>query len=118
MGPTVPTVLPNSLSPAAVRWLDVLELTSFCGRSWRAILAGRTARLGISDSQFALLWACREAPPDGLSQIELVEALAVSPYTGELLSRQPLPGRGHVAPIVAGGTLYLLADNAELIALR
>jgi len=35
-------------------------------------------------------------------------ALAVSPYTGQVLGRQPLPDGVRVAPIVADQTLYLL----------
>jgi len=46
------------------------------------------------------------------------EALSVSPYTGEVLGRQSLPGPVRVAPVVAGGTLFLLTDDAELLALR
>jgi outer membrane protein assembly factor BamB len=46
------------------------------------------------------------------------EALSVSPYTGEILSRVPLPARSHLSPVIAGGTIYFLSDDAELMALR
>ncbi len=46
------------------------------------------------------------------------EALAVSPYTGEILGRQGLPAKAAVAPIVAAETLYIVTDDASLIALR
>ena len=46
------------------------------------------------------------------------EALSVSPYTGEILSRVPLPARTHLAPVIAGNTIYFLSDDAELMALR
>jgi outer membrane protein assembly factor BamB len=46
------------------------------------------------------------------------EALAISPYTGEILGKQALGGPVTVAPSVAGGTLYIVTDNANLIALR
>jgi outer membrane protein assembly factor BamB len=46
------------------------------------------------------------------------EALAVSPYTGAILGRQKLPAAASLSPIVAGGTLYLLTDDATLTAFR
>jgi outer membrane protein assembly factor BamB len=46
------------------------------------------------------------------------EALSVSPYTGEILSRIALPARSHLSPVIAGGTIYFLSDDAELMALR
>lgn len=46
------------------------------------------------------------------------EALALSPYTGEILGRQRLPGGVSVPPVAAEGTVYLLTDGAELLALR
>ncbi len=45
------------------------------------------------------------------------EALSISPYTGEILGQIDIPG-SHLPAIAAGGSLYLLADNATLIALR
>ncbi|MFZ5791781.1 MAG: PQQ-binding-like beta-propeller repeat protein [Pseudomonadota bacterium] len=46
------------------------------------------------------------------------EAYSISPYTGDLLGKLALPGRSHLPPIVANGTLLLVTDDAELIALR
>jgi outer membrane protein assembly factor BamB len=45
-------------------------------------------------------------------------ALAFSPYTGKLLGRQDLPDRSHLPPVVANKTVYMLSDDADLIALR
>lgn len=45
-------------------------------------------------------------------------AAAISPYTGEVLGTQRLPGPVGIAPIVAGGTVFLVTDNATLVALR
>jgi outer membrane protein assembly factor BamB len=45
-------------------------------------------------------------------------ALAVSPYTGKFLGEIALPSPTHLPPVVAKGTLYILSDNADLIALR
>ena len=46
------------------------------------------------------------------------EALAVSPYSGSFLGIQEMPDRVTVAPIIANGSVFFLADNAELIAYR
>jgi len=45
-------------------------------------------------------------------------ALAFSPYTGKLLGKQDLPDRSHLPPVVANKTVYMLSDDADLIALR
>ena len=45
-------------------------------------------------------------------------ALAVSPYTGEILGQQTLSGPVAVAPSIAGGTVYVVTDDATLVALR
>ncbi len=46
------------------------------------------------------------------------QALSVSPYTGELLGMTKLPGKARVGPIVADGVLYILTDDATMIAYR
>lgn len=46
------------------------------------------------------------------------EAISVSPYTGEVLGRFDLPDGVSVTPVVADNTLYILTDDAELLALR
>ncbi len=46
------------------------------------------------------------------------DLLGLSPYTGELLERVRLGGRASQPPVVAGGTLYVLTDAAELLAFR
>jgi outer membrane protein assembly factor BamB len=46
------------------------------------------------------------------------EALSLSPYTGELMGYVTLPEGAAVPPVVAEGTLYLLTEDAELIAMR
>ena len=48
----------------------------------------------------------------------LGEALAISPYTGRPLGRQEFPAGVFVDPVVANETLYVLTDDADLIALR
>ena len=45
-------------------------------------------------------------------------ALAVSPYTGEILGRQDVLNPVRLPPIVADETMYLLTTEAELIALH
>ena len=46
------------------------------------------------------------------------QALSVSPYNGEILGRLDLPGPVLIPPIVAGGTVYFLTEDAELLAYR
>jgi len=46
------------------------------------------------------------------------EAYSVSPYTGRPLGRIEFPGGVFVDPLVANGTLYVLTDDADLIAMR
>jgi outer membrane protein assembly factor BamB len=45
-------------------------------------------------------------------------ALSVSPYTGEPMGRQQMPGDAYVDPVIANNTLYILTDNGELSAYR
>ena len=46
------------------------------------------------------------------------EALAVSPYTGRIMGRIRLPGGAVTPPVLAKGTLYILTEDADLLALR
>jgi outer membrane protein assembly factor BamB len=45
-------------------------------------------------------------------------ALAISPYSGEVLGKIEMPDRVNVDPIVANRSIYFLADNAQLVAYR
>ncbi len=46
------------------------------------------------------------------------EALAVSPYDGRILGAEDMPDSVSVPPIVAGGYVFFLADDADLLAYR
>jgi len=46
------------------------------------------------------------------------QALAVSPYTGEIIGQQPLSGAASLSPVVAGGTVFVVTDDGRLLALR
>jgi hypothetical protein len=46
------------------------------------------------------------------------EALSISPYTGQALGRIEMPDGSYIAPIVADKTLYVLTNDADLIAMR
>jgi outer membrane protein assembly factor BamB len=46
------------------------------------------------------------------------EALSVSPYNGEILGRLNLPGPVLTPPVAAGGRVFFLTENAELLAYR
>jgi outer membrane protein assembly factor BamB len=45
-------------------------------------------------------------------------AQALSPYTGALMGRVEIPGGTSIAPVVADDTLYILTNDAELVALK
>jgi outer membrane protein assembly factor BamB len=45
-------------------------------------------------------------------------AVAISPYDGGILGKQELPDSSHLPPVVANETVYMLSDDARLIALK
>jgi outer membrane protein assembly factor BamB len=45
-------------------------------------------------------------------------ALAVSPYTGEVLGQQDLSGKASLGPIAVAGTVFVVTDDGRLLALR
>jgi outer membrane protein assembly factor BamB len=46
------------------------------------------------------------------------QAVTMSPYNGEILGRQELPGPVLIAPVAAQGNVYIVTENAELLAYR
>jgi len=46
------------------------------------------------------------------------EAWSISPYSGAVLGRIELPDGVSVPPVVAGNTVYFLANNADIVAYR
>ena len=46
------------------------------------------------------------------------QALAISPYTGDILGQQDLSGKASLGPIAAAGTVFVVTDDARLLALR
>jgi outer membrane protein assembly factor BamB len=44
--------------------------------------------------------------------------VSVSPYDGTILGKVELSDSASMAPIVAGGMLFILTDDAELVAYR
>jgi outer membrane protein assembly factor BamB len=48
----------------------------------------------------------------------LAQAVTISPATGEVEERLRLPGRVELPAAVAGGTIYVVTDDARLVALR
>ncbi len=46
------------------------------------------------------------------------EAMSISPYTGRILGTVEMPDGVSVPPVVAGGSVYFLADDAELVVYR
>jgi outer membrane protein assembly factor BamB len=45
-------------------------------------------------------------------------AISVSPYTGEILSGMKLSDKTYLPPVVADGTLYILSEDGDLLAMR
>ena len=45
-------------------------------------------------------------------------AVSLSPYTGQILGSEKLPGPASVTPVVAGGTLYIVTDDGSIVAFR
>jgi len=45
-------------------------------------------------------------------------AMAISPYSGKELGAQKLSGAASVPPVAAGGTVYIVTDDGNLLALR
>jgi len=45
-------------------------------------------------------------------------AIALSPYDGSILGKQDLPDSSHLPPVVANETVYILSDDARLVALK
>lgn len=45
-------------------------------------------------------------------------AVALSPYDGTITGKQDLPDSSHLPPVVANETIYILSDDARLIALK
>ncbi|WP_119302755.1 PQQ-like beta-propeller repeat protein [Dongia deserti] len=45
-------------------------------------------------------------------------AVALSPYDGSIIGKQTLPDSSHLPPVVANETIYILSDDARLIALK
>lgn len=46
------------------------------------------------------------------------EVYSISPYTGEIMGKVDMPSGISVPPIIAGGSVYFLADDATLVAYR
>ncbi|MBM3580615.1 MAG: pyrrolo-quinoline quinone, partial [Alphaproteobacteria bacterium] len=46
------------------------------------------------------------------------QALTISPYTGEILGFEPMPDGVSVPPVVADGSVYFLANDADIVAYR
>ncbi len=46
------------------------------------------------------------------------ELVGLDPANGSVAAQVPLPGPVRISPVVAGGTMYVLTDGGELVALR
>jgi DNA-binding MarR family transcriptional regulator len=74
-----PPQTPGARDDCPLQWAELAELLGRCERTLRDDLSRHALPLGLTQAQFSLMWACRQAPPDGLSQNELALSLALSP---------------------------------------
>ncbi len=71
------------------------------------------------DKKGRIVWAGPALASDRLIVVgSHEEALAVSPYTGDVLSRLKLASSAMLAPVFANSTMYLLNDKGDLAAYR
>lgn len=64
--------------PGGEEWARIIRLLSVCERQLRKELAQQTAASGLTDTDFLLLFSCRQAGPPGIPQNELGAALGTS----------------------------------------
>lgn len=73
----------------------------------------------MKDKEDAIVWSGPVLVSDRLILVSSDGyAISISPYTGKLLGRVEIPDGTYIAPVVANGTLYVLTNNAQLVALR
>jgi outer membrane protein assembly factor BamB len=71
------------------------------------------------DKEGPILWSGPVLVSDRLVLVSSTgDAASISPYTGEVLGRIGLPDGALIAPVVADETLYVLTDDAALLALK
>ena len=112
--------------------------TPWLAGDWLFLLAGDGQLAAVSRSDGRIAWVTKlpqfedeEKKKDPIHWIGPVLAgerlmvgssnallVTVSPFTGEILGQQPLSGAISVVPPVAGGTVFVVTDDANLVALR
>jgi len=60
----------------------------------------------------------RVCPETGRKFYDLNKDPVISPYTGKVLGEIEIPDGAFISPAVANGTVYILTNGAELIALK
>ena len=84
--------------------------------AWRASLG---AYVDPDDRTGAIVWAGPVAAGGRLLLTSSTGRLiAVDPSNGQIVAEASLPGGSSVSPIVANGTIYVLTDDATLVAFR
>ena len=73
----------------------------------------------MQDKEDAIVWSGPVLVSDRLILVSSDGfAIAISPYTGKLMGRVEIPDGTYIPPVVADGTLYLLTNDAQLVAMR
>jgi outer membrane protein assembly factor BamB len=72
------------------------------------------------DSKSGIIyWAGPVLVSDRLLLLSSVgQAVSVSPYSGQILGEVEIPHGAFITPVVANGMVYILTNNAELVALK
>jgi outer membrane protein assembly factor BamB len=96
------------------------ELVCIDVRSGRIIWVTQLQRFKKEeDKKGRIVWAGPGLASDRLIVVgDHEQALAVSPYSGEVLSRMKLAAPATLAPVFAKSTMYLLNDKGDLTAYR
>ena len=73
----------------------------------------------MEDKDDPILWAGPVLASDRLILVSSSgESISLSPYTGDVLGRMEIPDGAVIPPVIANGTMYILTNDADLVAYR
>ena len=96
------------------------ELVCLTRRGGRVRWVAQLPRFEDEDDQEdPILWSGPLLAGDRLLVASTQEEIwSISPYTGQVLGRIKVPGPVLISPVVASETVFVLTDEADLIAYR
>ena len=103
--------------------------TPWVGGDYMFVIAGRATITAIARSNGGVRWSANltgggvwSGPVLGGGRLLVVSSkgvlASVSPQTGELINRVDVGEAVYIAPVIANGTVFILADDGTLIAMR